>query len=53
MTVLLIVPEHDGDAPYPGDIEPGYYTRNETADLLREHRDCPEAVQFIADMLEE
>ena len=35
---------------YPGGIEPGEY---EVVSLLRQHADNPEAVRFIADMLEE
>lgn len=50
---LLLVPETDDGGAYPGGIEPGYYTRNEVVALLREHKDNPSAIQFIADMLEE
>lgn len=50
---MLTIPDHDNDAPYPGGIEPGTYTRNQVVALLREQKNCPEAVQFIADMLEE
>lgn len=30
-----------------------YLTLNQIVDLLRKYRDNPEAIQFIADMLEE
>jgi len=51
----LIIPDYDPDdpQPYPGDIKPGYYTTNEVVQLLRDYRFNPDAVQFIADMLEE
>ncbi len=38
---------------YPGNIQPGDYTLSGLVDLLRTHKDNPEAIQFIADMLEE
>lgn len=50
---LLLVPETDDGETYPGGIEPGYYTRNEVVALLREHKENPSAIQFIADMLEQ
>ena len=51
---MLIIPEYDEENRfYPGDIQPGYYTRNEVAALLRRHKRDPEVIQFIADMLEE
>ena len=51
----LQIPEHeDGpDGRYPGDIEPGTYSLNEVVELLRKHKGNPDAIQFIADMLEE
>jgi len=51
-STLLVVPETEERETYPGGIEPGYYTRNEVVALLREHKDNPSAIQFIADMLE-
>lgn len=55
MTFQLIVPDYDplDPQPYAGDIRPGTYTLNETVALLRQHKDDPEAIQFIADMMEE
>jgi hypothetical protein len=53
--LTLVIPEHDpyeSDAPYPGDIKPGTYTLQEVVDLLRQHKNNPDAVQFLADMLE-
>jgi hypothetical protein len=51
----LLIPEHDLEDPqsYPGDIQPGEYQGNEVVELLREHADNPEAIRFIAEMLEE
>ena len=51
----LLIPEYDFEdsQPYPGDIQPGEYQGNEIVELLREHADNPEAIRFIADMLEE
>ena len=51
----LLIPEYDPEdpQPYPGDIQPGVYEGNEIVELLREHADNPEAIRFIADMLEE
>ena len=51
----LIIPDHDPEAPqsYPGDIQPGAYSSNELVELLREQTHNPEAILFIADMLEE
>ena len=50
--VLLIPdPENEGDPP-PFGIRPGYYNPPQTLELIEQHRDNPEAIQFIADMLE-
>ncbi len=51
----LLVPEHDPDhaQPYPGDIEPGLYSMSGLVALLRQHAENPDAIHFIADMLEE
>jgi len=50
---LLVVPHADEGAAHPGGIRPGYYTRNQVVAVLREHKDDADAIQFIADMLEE
>ena len=49
--VVVLIPDFDPDdpKPYPGGIEPGEYNAE---DLLREHKDDPEALQFITDMME-
>lgn len=54
LPVVLVVPDYTGleALPYPGDIKPGYYTMPELVALLRAHAHHPEAVHFIADMLE-
>jgi len=52
---LVIPPQDTGPGCplyHPGYIEQGKYTVNEFVDLLREHKDNPEAIQFLADMLE-
>jgi hypothetical protein len=51
----LLIPDYDPDdpKPYPSDIKPGVYEGNELVGLLREHSANPEAIWFIADMLEE
>jgi len=56
MDYILIIPE---SAQPPGtpewakiDIEPGEYNRQELASLLRKHQHNPEAIYFIADMLD-
>ncbi len=52
---MLLVPEYDPDdpQPYPGGIEPGVYFLSGLVALLREHAEDPEAIRFIADMLED
>jgi hypothetical protein len=51
----LLIPEYDlaDSQPYPGDSQPGEYQGNEIVKLLRQHANNPEAIQFIADMLDE
>ena len=51
----LIIPDYDpyNPQPYPGDIKPGYYTKAKVKKLLKKHKDNPEALQFLQDMLEE
>jgi hypothetical protein len=51
----LLIPDYNPDdpKPYPGDIKPGVYEGNELVELLRQHSANPEAIRFIADMLEE
>ena len=50
----IIIPDYDpyNPKPYPGDIKPGSYTRLEIKKLLKKHKDNPEALRFIRDMLE-
>ncbi len=48
--MIIVIPEHDdADDPYPGGIQPG---RHDLATLLRIYAGNPEAVRFIADMIE-
>jgi hypothetical protein len=51
----LLIPDYDPNdpQPYPGDIKPGIYEDNEIVDLLRQHCHNPEAIYFIADLLED
>ncbi len=54
LDLRLLIPGHDDvDRVFPGNIQPGLYRGNEVVNLLRDHRHNPEAIQFIADMLEE
>ena len=50
----LLIPDYDPEdpKPYPGDIQLGVYEGNEIVELLRQHSANPEAIWFIADMLE-
>ena len=52
---VLLIPDYDplNPKPYPGDIKPGYYSEAEVEELLKKHKDNPEALQFIRDMMEE
>jgi len=43
----LLIPENDYG------IEEGYYLGNAIVKLLRDNKDKPDIIQFIADMLEE
>lgn len=55
MTKLRIpLPEYQNGqpVPYPGDIQPGEYSLRAVIELLRKFADNPDAVRFIADMLE-
>jgi len=49
----VCIPEPDEGEEYPGGIEPGDYDTNGIVELLRAHCNDPEAVYFIADMMEE
>lgn len=51
----LVIPEYDTEdtRPYPGSIKPGEYAVNELVDMLRQNAHNPDAILFIADMLEE
>ena len=50
----IIIPEYDpyNPKPYPEDIKPGCYRRSEIKKLIKKHKDNPEALQFLRDMLE-
>jgi len=51
---IIIIPDYDpyNAKPYPGDIKPGYYIKSEVKKLLKKHKNNPEALQFISDMME-
>ncbi len=48
---VLLIPDKDDNSAYPGCIQPGNYDREGLQDMLREHKNNPAAIQFIADML--
>ena len=50
----LLIPDYDQDnpEPYPGGIKPGSYSEAEVEELVEKHKDSPEALQFILDMIE-
>jgi hypothetical protein len=51
----LIIPDYDpyNPKPYPGEIKPGYYNKARVNRLLKKHKNNPEALQFLRDMMEE
>ena len=51
----LIIPDYDpyDPKPYPGDIKPDSYNKAKVKKLLKKHKNSPEAIQFIRDMMEE
>lgn len=50
--VLLIPePEREGELA-PHGIKPGYYNPRQMLELLEQHKNDADAIQFIADMLE-
>jgi len=51
----LIIPDYDpyNPKPYPGDTKPGYYQQSQIKRMLKKHKDNPEALQFLQDMMEE
>jgi hypothetical protein len=51
----LIIPDYDPThpVPYPGKIKPGAYTKAQVKRLLKKHKDNPEVLQFLRDMMEE
>lgn len=50
--VLLIPDYENNNDKYPGDIKPGYYNRPQLLNLIIANRENPEALYFIADMLD-
>jgi hypothetical protein len=49
---VLLIPEPEaGELPAFG-IKPGYYTRSGLLELVMQNRHNPDAIQFIAEMLE-
>jgi hypothetical protein len=51
---MIIIPDYDpyNPKPYPGDIKPGRYRPSEIKKLIKKHKNNPEALQFLRDMLE-
>lgn len=51
---ITIPEDFENDRPCKNfNIKAGFYTNNEFAQLLREHKHNAEAIQFLADMMEE
>jgi hypothetical protein len=50
--IVLEVPEPEEGQSNPGNIKPDRYTVAELVELLRDHKNEPETIQFIADMME-
>lgn len=50
--VLLIPEPEDENAPAPHGVAPGYYNPKQMLELLDQHKHNPDAIHFIADMLE-
>jgi hypothetical protein len=51
--IVLEVPEPEYGQTNPGNLEPRQYHLQELVELLRTHKNDPEVIQFIADMMEE
>jgi hypothetical protein len=51
----LLIPDYDpyNPKPYPREIKPGCYCEAKVKRLLKKHKDNPEALQFLRDMLED
>jgi hypothetical protein len=51
----LIIPYYDPINPklYPAGLKPGCYSEAKVKRLLKKHKNNPEALQFLRDMLEE
>jgi hypothetical protein len=49
----LLIPDFDPINPqtYPGDIKPGYYSEAKVKKLLKQHKDNPDALKFLLDMM--
>ena len=50
--VLLIPEPEKPQESSPYEIKPGYYTAKQMLELVNEHKFNPQAIQFLADMLE-
>jgi len=50
--VLLIPEPEEEQLPAPFGVAPGYYNPKQLLELLLQHKHNPDAVHFIADMLE-
>jgi hypothetical protein len=50
---LLLIPDSENEKDPIYGINPGLYDRNGLVELLRTHCMNPDAIQYIADMLEE
>ena len=48
----VLIPDPDSDCPPDFGITPGYYDRAGIVALMRYHKANPDAIQFVADMME-
>lgn len=47
--IFIPAPEVEGAHPF----EEGYYSRNDVVKFMREHKNNPDVIEFLADMMEE
>ena len=50
---VLLIPDPEGEVEVPTcGVQPGYYNEAQMLDVIEKHKANPDAIQFIADMLE-
>jgi hypothetical protein len=52
---ILLIPDFDPEEPeqYPGNIQPGYYNSEQMLQLIGANANNPQAILFIAEMLDD